>query len=326
MPAALQAALDGVLAPWKPSVLATAMAALSDHYARARPSAVDDAIAHAAYLGARLPATYGAVAATLDMVPPVRLDDVRSVIDLGAGPGTASLAAASRCRHLERVLQIDRSPALLALGRQLATASAVTSPIIITQAVDDVSHGGGGAWPSADLVIASYVLAELSPLQQATVLDAALRVTSQLLVIVEPGTPAGFARVHAARGRCLAAGCTVLAPCSHAGVCPMQATGDWCHFAVRVPRSRLHRQVKGGTLGYEDEKFACLVVDVRGGAMASGTRVLRHPRIEKGQVGLEVCTPDRPTRVVVTRRQPGYRAARKVDWGGTWPPAPIDED
>lgn len=304
------------------------MASLSEHYAQGRSSAADDAVVHAAYLGARLPATFAAVAATLDMLPSSRLDAVQSLLDLGAGPGTASLAAASRCPHLSRVVQVDRSAALLAIGNRLAAASAVAPPLAITQAVADVSRGSGRAtWPHADLVLASYVLAELSPAQQATVVDDALRVTGQFLVIVEPGTPAGFARIHAARRRCLAAGLPVAAPCSHAGVCPMHATDDWCHFAVRVPRSRRHRQVKGGTLGYEDEKFACLVVDVGGGAaLPQGARVLRHPRVEKGQVGLEICTPDRPTRITVTRRDAAYRAARKVDWGGSWPAAPDVRD
>lgn len=303
------------------------MASLSEHYAHGRPSAPDDAVVHAAYLGARLPATYAAVSATFGMLPPSRLGAVRSLLDLGAGPGTATLAAASHCHRLERVLQIDRSPALLALGARVAPAAAGISTSAITQAVADVARvSGATAWPSADLVVASYVLAELTPLQQGVVVDAALRAARELLVIVEPGTPAGFSRIHAARARCLAAGLAVMAPCSHAAACPMHATGDWCHFAVRVPRSRRHRQLKGGTLGYEDEKFSCLVVDARGASAAAGARVLRRPRVDTGQVGLELCTPDRPTRLIVTRRHPDYRAARKVDWGGTWPAAPGDGD
>lgn len=299
------------------------MASLSEHYAQGRSSALDDAVVHAAYLGARFPATFAAVSATLGMLPSSRLDDVQSVLDLGAGPGTASLAASSRCPRLARVVQVDRSVALLALASRLATASAVAPPLAITQVVADVSRGAGGAtWPHADLVVASYVLAELAPPQQASVVDDLLRATGQLLVIVEPGTPAGFARIHAARRRCLALGLLVTVPCSHAGVCPMHASGDWCHFAVRVPRSRRHRQVKGGTLGYEDEKFACLVVDVGRGTAPRGARVLRHPRVEKGQVGLELCTPDHPTRITVRRRDEAFRAARKADWGSTWPAAP----
>jgi len=300
------------------------MATLSDHYARGRASSPDDAIVHAAYLGARFPATYAAVSATLGMLPRPLLDAVRSALDLGAGPGTASWAVAQACPHLETLTHVDRSAALLTLGARLAAAAGVVPPVYLVQVQGEVSNPQHAErWSEADLVVASYVLAELSAPQQAVLVDRACRAARHLLVLVEPGTPAGFAHIHAARARCLASGLRVLAPCSHDAACPMHATGDWCHFAVRVPRSRRHRRLKGGTLGYEDEKFACLVVATREAAdLGVGARVLRHPRLESGFVGLELCTPDRPTRVSVTRRDPSYRRARKTEWGGTWPAAP----
>ena len=303
------------------------MAGLSEHYARGHALAELDAVTHAAYLGARLPATYAAVLATLGMAPETLRGELLSLLDLGAGPGTASWAAASCCPRLEAVTQVDRSAALLALGARLGTSAGLVPPLTLAQSIADVSRPPD-AWPAADLVIASYVLAEVPAAAQGRLLDAALASARRLLVLVEPGTPAGFARIHAARARCLASGMPVLAPCSHAGICPMQATDDWCHFAVRVPRSRRHRQLKGGTLGYEDEKFACLVVATRAaGEGPTGARVLRHPRVEKGRVTLDLCAPARPARVVVTRRAEGYRLARKLDWGGTWPSAPsVDDD
>ena len=61
---------------------------------------------------------------------------------------------------------------------------------------------------------------------------------------------------------------------------------------VRVPRTRRHRQLKGGTLGYEDEKFAYLVVSRDADEERAEARVLRHPRVEKGRIALSLCTPE----------------------------------
>lgn len=102
---------------------------------------------------------------------------------------------------------------------------------------------------------------------------------------------------------------------------------DWCHFAARVSRSSLHRQVKGGSLPYEDEKFS-YVVAVRDGVedvRPAESRVVRRPLIRKGQVLLDLCvSPPALTRGTVTKRHgPLYRSARDTDWGDSWPP-PVD--
>ena len=95
--------------------------------------------------------------------------------------------------------------------------------------------------------------------------------------------------------------------------------GDWCHFAVRLDRSALHRRVKGGRLGHEDEKFSYVLASRAPVTPASG-RVLRHPVTRKGLVQLEVCdSAGSAGRVVVTKRDPiAYRAARDASWGDPW--------
>ena len=52
-----------------------------------------------------------------------------------------------------------------------------------------------------DLVTAAYVLGELPETALAATLDRAWAATAGALVIVEPGTPAGYGRVLAARSR-----------------------------------------------------------------------------------------------------------------------------
>ncbi len=83
----------------------------------------------------------------------------------------------------------------------------------------------------------------------------------------------------------------------------------------------LHRQVKGGSLAYEDEKFS-YVAAARFPVAPAASRVVRRPQIRKGQVLLELCGPDESLhRETVTKRHgPLYRAARDTDWGDAWPP------
>jgi ribosomal protein RSM22 (predicted rRNA methylase) len=98
------------------------------------------------------------------------------------------------------------------------------------------------------------------------------------------------------------------------------AGADWCHFAVRLDRSRAHRQSKHAALGWEDEKFAYMVA-VRDAALLRAraeARVIRRPRKETGHVRLALCAAGGLTDVVVTRRAPTYRAARDASWGDAW--------
>lgn len=203
-----------------------------------------------------------------------------------------------------------------------------------TAAPADYSTGGsagapaggsaGAGWAAAALVTVSYVLGELSEDVRGDVVADAARSARGAIVVVEPGTPQGFRRVLDARRQLVADGFEVLAPCPHSAACPMEGTADWCHFAARVQRSALHRRIKGGELGHEDEKFAYVAaarLERVGGAPAAG-RVVRHPQLRKGQVLLQLCTAGEGlVRTTVSKRQgTRYRAARDLRWGDAWPP------
>ena len=95
---------------------------------------------------------------------------------------------------------------------------------------------------------------------------------------------------------------------------------DWCHFSCRVPRTRLHRQIKGGSAPYEDEKYAYLAAVRAKAAEGGGFRVLRHPHTHKGYVRLTGCTPRGiETRTVTRSQSDDYRAARRAAWGDLLP-------
>jgi ribosomal protein RSM22 (predicted rRNA methylase) len=271
-----------------------------------------------AYATVRLPATAAALDAVLGALARHTGVTPTTILDLGAGPATALWPAVSRWPQLSRVTLVDRDPEMLRLGLQMwrhAYPPTAAGPDVVTRAGDLVSAGD-----RADVVIAAYAIAELDDASAACAVDAALAQAAHAVVLVEPGTPDGFARIRAARERLLAQGAHIVAPCPHGGPCPMTA-GDWCHFAVRLDRSRAHRQAKHGALGWEDEKFAYVIATP--GSAAPGrlapARVLRRPLRGTGHVRLVLCTPSGVEDAVVTRRDEMYRAARDVEWGDPWP-------
>ncbi|WP_405418769.1 small ribosomal subunit Rsm22 family protein [Pseudonocardia alni] len=276
----------------------------------------DDAAAYAAY---RMPATHAAVVDVLERAA-ARVPEPVSLLDLGGGTGAAVWAAAQVWPSLGRATVLEAAAPARALGRRLAGGA--PSALLRGARWEAAVLGTAPALPDTDLLTACYLLGELPVPVRDAVVDAAAR-AARVVVLVEPGTPAGHARILDARARLLAAGLTVAAPCPHDGACPV--TGDdWCHFAVRVGRSSRHRVLKAGSLGHEDEKFSYVVAvrDDDGTVGRAPGRVVRHPHTRKGLVTLRVCEGDgtlRDTPVPRSRREL-FRHARDTAWGDAWPP------
>ncbi|MFL6078525.1 MAG: small ribosomal subunit Rsm22 family protein [Ornithinibacter sp.] len=321
MPHTLSRALEAVLDGLPADPLRRATASLIDAYRSGAPPTAQvlrDTTTAAAYAAYRMPATHAAVSRSLRHATELAPDlDVRTLVDVGGGTGAATWAVAEAFPSLERATVLDGSADALALGARIGQHG---PPPVAGAQWSRMLLGPGTALPPADLVVVSYLLGELAePLQKAAV-DAAVAAASRLVLVVEPGTPRGYAAVLAARSRLTDAGWHLLAPCPQDGSCPVAARpGDWCHFAVRLDRSALHRRVKGGRLGHEDEKFS-YVIATRDRLPTAAARVLRHPVTRKGLVQLEVCdSAGSAQRLVVTRRDPiAYRAARDVSWGDPW--------
>ena len=115
------------------------------------------------------------------------------------------------------------------------------------------------------------------------------------------------------------AGAFLVAPCPHQNACPMlptqEAETDWCHFSARFDRTSLHRRLKGGSLGYEDEKFSYIIAAKHPVASAPA-RVIRHPLRQPGFTQLQLCTPEGlQTRSITKRDKETWKRARKTDWG-----------
>lgn len=317
----LRAALAGLLDGLPPKQATQAVDRLIANYRGTTPTDVpllrdrSDVAAYAAY---RMPATFEAVRSVLDALRDAAPDwEPATHTDVGGGTGAASWAVAGAWDG-PRTTVLDWAEPALALGRELAGASG--NPGLRAAAWQRARIGEDLALDATDLVTVSYVLGELTPEARTALVDAAA-LAAQAVVVVEAGTPDGYARVIEARDRLVAAGFTVAAPCPHSDACPIEPGTDWCHFSARVSRSSLHRRVKGGSLPYEDEKFS-YVVATRFTPRPVPARVTRRPQIRKGQVLLELCTRDEALRRATVTKRHGelYRAARNTDWGDAWPP------
>ena len=269
-----------------------------------------------AYALARMPATYAAMAASLNRLCEVRADLAPvTLLDVGAGPGTASFAAAAAFPSLTSFTLLDDNDALRTLalelahghGRQEQTDYRKGDAVTLLANVDP-----------ADLVIASYVVGELNERARSKLADLAWHKTRDTLVIVEPSTPAGYQRILALRDQLIAYGAHVAAPCPHQEKCPLVAP-DWCHFAQRLPRLRAHKQVKGVDVPFEDEKFSYLALTRQLQAHRPAARVLTPPHVGKMGVTAKFCSADGTSRLATVPRRDKrlYAAARRWNWGDT---------
>jgi ribosomal protein RSM22 (predicted rRNA methylase) len=313
LPAELKAALDARLKGFSRNEAAERAAAISKTYRdgggsgaiRSEPDAL-------AYALARMPATYAAVTASLNALVHIRPDFApKSLLDIGAGPGTASWAAAETFSSLQDFKLLDANDALRKLALDLVSES---------YRLRNIAYERGEARNSliraeaADFVIASYMIGEIAEAEQKALAELMWEKTGDTLLAVEPGTPAGYARIIALRERLIAAGAHVAAPCPHDGKCPLVAP-DWCHFTQRLRRSRAHKQVKGAELPFEDEKFAYVAL-TRSAVVARPSRLLAQPVVSKVEVTAKLCTPDGLVLARIPRRaKTDYAVARRWRWG-----------
>lgn len=389
LPPALRQAIQQELTRCEGARLRAASARLTECYRQSGASgALKDDEERAAYLAVRVPATFAAVVAALTWTceslrvahirrapaagaasvaaypavkPPLANvgaetrdgcdPELRTVLDLGSGPGTALWAAQQVFPTLTSATAVERDPKLIEIARRL---SAWGSNNASNNASNDAPHSAlrQAVWlqgdltatiptastPNAawDLVVCSYTLNELPEAQRPEFIRRAWARTGKLLVVVEPGTKSGFANILAVRTRLLAQGATLAAPCPNALACPMASGGDWCHFAARVERTAEHRRVKSATLGHEDEKF-CYVAFSRSPAPGSpspatdsrtsaagevqspGARIVRHPKVFSGYTQLTLCREGEIAATTITRsKKEDWRRLKRLGWGDRW--------
>ncbi|MEQ1754157.1 MAG: small ribosomal subunit Rsm22 family protein [Micropepsaceae bacterium] len=270
-------------------------------------------IESAAYLCVRFPSTYAVAAAVWqEILGRIDGSEIRTILDAGAGPGTASLAAFEQIPEA-RLHLLERDSG----WRPIAEACARAVGAHLRFSAGSIEHAGPDIH---DAVVASYALNELPRMVlEKTVVDL-WRCTAKVLVIIEPGTPLGFDIIRRIRAILIEAGAYTIAPCPHDLTCPMTGT-DWCHRPVRVLRSEIHRRVKDADLAYEDEKFSYVAVSRNVLPAMSAARIVRKPMLAKGHLHLDVCQNGGIRRLTYSKKnRAAYKSARDSAWGDLWEP------
>src|SRR5438105_6608988 len=313
LPAELKAALDAKLEGVSRNDAAGRAASISQTYRDGGGSgAIKSETDALAYALARMPATYAAVVASLNALSDIRPDFApASLLDVGAGPGTATWAAAEAFSSLRDFTLLDANNALRELALDLTRRSVRLRGMTYEpgQARSLVARAD-----AADLVVASYMIGEIGDAERESLAGLLWAKTRDTLLVVEPGTPAGYARIIALRAQLITDGAHVAAPCPHDGKCPLTPPHS-CHCTPRLQRPSAPTQVKGAELPFEDERIAYVAL-TRAAVAVRPSRVLAQPAISKVEVTAKLCTPAGLTLTKVPRRAKAeYASARRWRWG-----------
>lgn len=306
--------LEGV----KLTDLSRAVQDLSKIYIKEKKTILDTHLHYLAYLSTRFPATYAVMGHVLkELLLRVPTAAISSLLDMGAGFGGSASVALSLFPHIKQVTLVEQNTKLMEMGKKIYNQNldlhVIRKTADFTTKLDISPH---------DLILFSYSIGEVAEDFYKSLLEHYWKITGSFLIIIEPGTPAGFNKIRLIREKMLSLGAHLIAPCPHQNTCPMAGT-NWCHFSERLSRSSIHRLTKEGELNYEDEKFSYLIFSKKPHSL-EGERILRYPSKRKGHLILELCTKEGVKKRTVSKKEnEQYKIAKNSKWGDLYIPSDI---
>ncbi|NGX34356.1 MAG: hypothetical protein K1060chlam1_00708 [Candidatus Anoxychlamydiales bacterium] len=272
-----------------------------------------------AYIASRMPATFKAIEYSLNEIinisPSIK---IKTVLDLGAGPGTSLWALLSVFNlqneeiktSLSNICLVEKDEKMIFYAKKLLENFNKISKKITFEKKDILKIKNY----DFDLVMLSYVANELKNYQIDKIINRWFFSKSKIIVFVEPGTKYGFTNIKYIRDKLIKKGCNIIAPCPNTLKCPMPKN-DWCHFYVRVKRSKIHKYIKGGSLGYEDEKFS-YVIATKENVKNPKARILRFVKKTKQEIHFTLCKDGKVLIEKVLRKdKKRYKMVKKLNWG-----------
>ena len=248
----------------------------------------------------RMPATYSAIRTCLEKIQELKDFEINSLLDIGSGTGAAEWAVVDTL-GVQDIVCLEREEAMRELAKKYFSYSDELKNIDFIEA--DILNENLNI--SKDLCILSYMINELSQENRLKVIDKVLSCTNKILLIVEPGTPEGFANVKMIRDYLYEKGYEIIAPCTgFNGRCDIKKD-DWCASSIRVQRTKIHKYLKDAEIGFEDEKFSYIAINVSENRLDSNNnfkRILRHPKIQNGRIEVKTCMQGEIQEEVITKK------------------------
>lgn len=260
------------------------------------------------YVISRMPATYAAVYLAFKQILANYNEKMTSLLDVGAGTGAGTWAV-NEINNINQITCLEREKSMSNIGKKLMKNTALDNVQWKSYDIlqDEIVE-------KADIVLTSYMINELPEQEREKAVLKLWQATDKLMVVIEPGTPEGFKNILNIRNLIKEQGGYIVAPCCCNGECPIKEN-DWCAFYARVARSSIHRQAKGGNLGYEDEKFSYIAFS-KTPVEITGERILRHPQINSGFVKVKLCTADGIQEKTYSKKDGEiYKKIKKLDAG-----------
>jgi ribosomal protein RSM22 (predicted rRNA methylase) len=313
---------------FSPHQIKKAAQALSERYRAGETPYLRTLEDRSAYLVTRLPATQAVLRQVLREISGY---GISSYLDIGAGPGGSWDVVASVFPNVERATFLELDREFVRLGKQRLSRepitwineSAVNLNIYHVQlknpnlnrenfrASPNVDFSNERGIKLHDMVLFSYSWGEIKNL---AVLMKAWELCHRFLVVIEPGTPRGYASMLEARDELIKRGAHVVAPCPHNRVCPWEGSSQWCHFGVRLERSSEHQWAKEGSRGFEDEKFSYIILSKEKTPPFAG-RMVKDLLRRKGHTILTLCTEKEIETKIISKKNDQYKSINKLNWG-----------
>lgn len=313
IPTALQQAIDILVKGMDSNKMREDVTNISNRYiyesgkGKSLVKSSDEVIAYAV---SRMPATYCSVYTVLKHMCELYDGQIKTLLDLGAGTGAVSWAAED-IFLLDSFTCVEREKSMIEIAQKLMTSAGKPLQNAKWHQADVISELKIGKY---DFVTASYVMNELRNNTKSTFLDNLWNNSSNVIMIIEPGTQVGYNNILTAREYLIKKGASVIAPCTHNGICGLEEE-DWCHFSCRLQRNKLEKYVKKGDAPFEDEKFSYIIVSKNKVNNMNLKRIIRHPIIDKGYINLKICSADgiRDDKIT-SKNTAAYKFAKKAKW------------
>lgn len=275
-----------------------------------------DAKAYALY---RMPATYEVIKETLFRLKEQDESFIpKSILDIGSGTGASILAFDEFFEENMEITLVEEMPAMIEISKYLQNLILESSKIRINNIKGNFLKYNFNPNIYFDLIISSYMVNELNEKELELFIEKINKLEYKYLILIVPGTPEHFRKLDKLRSLFLEKGLNIVAPCCFTGPCNVK-DNNWCHFYKRIERTRLMKQIKGGELAYEDEKFSYLILSKEHfhKKKESKNRILRHPQQRKGLISFQLCSKEGIKEEIFTKSKnpSNFKELKDKIWG-----------